>query len=363
MRTNKLIVYFGCLICCFGCEVVSTDETASTKENETQEEVPSPQLELEVLQSFVTDTNEHFRGLEIKNGTAYIAGSLGSIYTIKLDSAKLNLLYKAEGRHLRDIDVLPNGDILALAITEPAQILLKEAESDSFKVVHQNEDTLAFLDGIDFWNDKEGIAFGDPLNNYPYFLMTGDGGHSWHRLPREVFTDGIEEFAGFAASGTSLVCLDDGKFITGLGNETAKVLLMSEMGEKLILQDIPYHVQPEGTGIYSMAFKNKLNGAAVGGHWQNITCDSSKVYTSDGGKTWHLSTGIQEYRSCVTYFKDDIYISTGTTGTDISYDGGKSWQLLDTIGYNAIAFQEDGTGVAVGSYGIIHLLELSLTQK
>ena len=46
-------------------------------------------------------------------------------------------------------------------------------------------------------------------------------------------------------------------------------------------------------------------------------------------------------------------MSTGTSGTDISYNGGKSWSLLDSIGFNAIKINSDLIGIAVGSFGRI----------
>ena len=111
-------------------------------------------------------------------------------------------------------------------------------------------------------------------------------------------------------------------------------------------------------GIYSIAFKDALNGVAVGGNWENPDCDSSKIYTNNGGQAWYLSKGLQHFRSCVTYVQDDTYISTGTSGTDISYDGGKSWVLLDSVGFNAILFNEQLKGIAVGSFGRISGVEL-----
>ncbi|CAG5078050.1 hypothetical protein CRYO30217_00556 [Parvicella tangerina] len=338
-----------------GC-AENTDHTASTKKGSESPE--QQELNLTVTHSFVTDTNEHYRGLEIHDKVAVIGGSQGNIlvYDFKLDS--LRIFFTAEGIHIRDIDKISDGSHTALGITQPAQILFRDMPSDSFIVVFEGKDSLMFLDGIDFWENEYGIAFGDPIDGYPLVLFRELYDKTWSRVKEVDFPKEASNYAGFAASGTSIKCLPNGVAIIGLGNETAKVLRTPDYGMTWDLIDVPFHKEPNGTGIYSMAFKDSLNGVAVGGHWQNVTCDSSKIYTTDGGLSWHLSEGVQEYRSCVTYYKDDVYISTGTTGTDISYDGGKSWQLLDTIGYNAIAFQKDGTGIAVGSYGRITLLEL-----
>lgn len=354
MKINNLL--WVCAILLVGC-AENVDNTSTTKVG--NESLEQQELSWKVTHSFVTDTNEHYRGLDIKNGIAYVAGSKGGIYTIDLSTQEIKQLFLAEGRHLRDIDVLENGSIVALAITEPAEILLKESNSEEFQVVYTGEDSL-FLDGISFLNSDFGMAFGDPIKGMPTTVMTPTGGYSWVRnTDATSFPSTSEKYAGFAASGTSIVFLAENTILIGLGSETAKILRSTTLGFEWELIDVPYHSEPGGSGIYSMAFKDSLNGVAVGGHWQNVTCDSSKIYTTDGGLTWQLSKGVQEYRSCVTYFNNDIYISTGTTGTDISYDGGKNWQLLDTIGYNAIAFREDGTGIAVGSYGQIDLLELT----
>jgi photosystem II stability/assembly factor-like uncharacterized protein len=345
------IVLLGLLSCEQGETPNANPESSPNSEKEVS-------VHIDILASNITDTLEHFRGLDISGDVAIIGGSLGNVYKYQLKAGSLTLLGAHPGRHLRDIDILDNGNILALAITEPAEILLKDASSDTFEVVFHDPDTLAFLDGIDFWGNAIGLAFGDPNGGYPYFLITYDGGQTWNRFPKESFPEELNDYAGFAASGTSLKCLTSGPAIIGLGNETGKVLRMNDLGKTWSLIDVPYHQEPQGSGIYSLCFKDDLNGVAVGGHWQNVTCDSSKLYTTDGGSTWHLGSGIQEYRSCVTYFKDNIYLSTGTTGTDISYDGGMSWELLDTIGYNAIAFTEEGIGVGVSNFGIVNLLEL-----
>lgn len=350
--TNLLLLIIGLSGC---TESASTNYSKSSDENKS---LIKSTLRMEITNSFVTDTNEHYRGLEVNDQAAIIGGSLGNIFVYKFADDEIRSFFSMEGSHIRDIDELSNGSHTALAITQPAQIWYRDTPSDYFVVVFEGSDSLMFLDGIDFWEDQRGIAFGDPIDGYPLVLYRELYDKKWSRLNEDRFPKEACDYAGFAASGTSVNCLANGVAVIGLGNETAKVLRSENWGNDWSLIDVPFHKEPNGTGIYSIAFKDTLSGVAVGGHWQNVTCDSSKVYTEDGGLTWHLSSGIQEYRSCVTYYKDDIYISTGTTGTDISFDGGKSWQLLDTIGYNAIAFREDGLGAAVGNFGKIDIIKL-----
>ena len=47
-----------------------------------------------------------------------------------------------------------------------------------------------------------------------------------------------------------------------------------------------------------------------------------------------------------------MFIVTGTSGSDFSVDGGKSWKQFDSASYNAMSFVADA-GWAVGPNGAI----------
>jgi hypothetical protein len=72
--------------------------------------------------------------------------------------------------------------------------------------------------------------------------------------------------------------------------------------------------------------------------------------TNDGGKAWTVPAGPAPggYRSAVTC--DSVCIATGTSGSDLSTDGGKSWRSFEG-GFNAI-----GGSFAVGTKGGIATL-------
>jgi photosystem II stability/assembly factor-like uncharacterized protein len=60
------------------------------------------------------------------------------------------------------------------------------------------------------------------------------------------------------------------------------------------------------------------------------------------------------FRSAVAYVADrKLWIATGTSGSDISFDGGKSWRQFDSAAYNALAFVSSKAGWAVGPKGAI----------
>ena len=85
-----------------------------------------------------------------------------------------------------------------------------------------------------------------------------------------------------------------------------------------------------------MAFSNDSIGIIVGGDYVDSTNSTrNAAYTTDGGLTWHLPYPTPAgYRSCVAFSDSEtVAIATGRSGTDISYDAGKSWQTLSIQGY------------------------------
>ena len=303
------------------------------------------------------DTVVHYRGLHQLGNTFFISGTEGKILikTFQLEQIEL---FQAKYTDLRDIHVLSDSSILVMGIASPGHIWKIKKGEKAWRKVYSNMDSLVFMDGMDFWNDSVGLVYGDPLSGFHFILKTIDGGENWSRIPQENIPENLEIEAGFAASGTGIVCKENGIAYIGLGGNKARVLISKDFGDNWSIVETPLLHGSGSKGIYSIAFKDELNGVAVGGNWENPECDSSKVYTNNGGQTWYLSEGIQDFRSCVTYIQDDTYISTGTSGTDVSYNGGKSWTLLDSVGFNAIKINPDRRGVAVGSYGRIAEVEL-----
>jgi len=314
-------------------------------------------LSLSVKSLNTNDTLAHYRGLHQLGNAFFISGTEGKILikTFQLEQIEL---FQAKYTDLRDIHVLSDSSILVMGIASPGHIWKIKKGETAWSKVYSNMDSLVFMDGMDFWNDSVGLVYGDPLSGYHFILKTTNGGETWSCISSENIPKNLEIEAGFAASGTGIVCEENGTAYIGLGGDKARVLISTDYGDNWSVVETPLLHGAGAKGIYSIAFKDALNGVAVGGNWENPDCDSSKIYTNNGGQTWYLSEGIQDFRSCVTYFQDDTYISTGTSGTDISYDGGKSWTLLDSVGFNAIKINPDRRGVAVGSYGRIAEVEL-----
>ena len=98
----------------------------------------------------------------------------------------------------------------------------------------------------------------------------------------------------------------------------------------------------------------------VGGDYQNLTgTDRNAAWTSDGGATWHPAAENPPagFRECAVFLSPgspDLLLTVGPSGSDISRDGGRTWTVVDSIGFHAVSFLTDeGTGWAVGSEGRI----------
>jgi hypothetical protein len=69
-------------------------------------------------------------------------------------------------------------------------------------------------------------------------------------------------------------------------------------------------------------------------------------YTTDGGKHWLAPHAPPHgYRSCVEYITKDKLITCGTTGVDISTDGGKNWKLISKEGFHVCRKSKNGSAV------------------
>lgn len=113
------------------------------------------------------------------------------------------------------------------------------------------------------------------------------------------------------------------------------------------------------SGIFSIAFKNDMQGVIVGGIYDQPELNSNiAAFTIDGGKNWHSSEIMpKEYRSCVQNIskKDrDFFFAIGKTGCDFSADAGVNWSFLNETGFYTLrSVPGKFEGYAAGSKGRI----------
>jgi photosystem II stability/assembly factor-like uncharacterized protein len=216
-----------------------------------------------------------------------------------------------------------------------------------------NPDPKGFFDALAFWDARRGIALGDPVGGRFVVLTTEDSGERWQRqqTPPARAAEGA-----FAASNTCLIV--GGKreawFGTG-GPGAARVFHSHDSGRTWTVASTPIRNDTASAGIFSLAFSDGRHGIAVGGDYNKPAGNLHNIaVTADGGRTWTEPAGVRPagFRSAVAFLPDRrIWIVVGTSGSDFSRDNGKNWTSFDTGAYNAVSFEPNGAGWAVGPSG------------
>ena len=214
-----------------------------------------------------------------------------------------------------------------------------------------NPDPQGFFDAIAFWDAQHGIVVGDPIDGRAEILTTDDGGTTWQRRspPAAVANEG-----SFAASNTCLTLLGnrDAWFATG-GPGAARVFHSQDRGRSWTVATTPIRHDGASAGIFSLAFRDARHGIAAGGDYaKDKEARGNLALTSDGGRTWVVPKGAgpRGFRSAAAWAGGDVVIVTGSSGSEISRDGGNTWQGFDDGAYHALSFAA-GTGWAVGPEG------------
>ena len=219
----------------------------------------------------------------------------------------------------------------------------------------------SFFDAIQFWDAKHGIAMSDPVDGRFLIVTTDDGGDSWQEMPAAGMPPALQGEGGFAASGTCLIVTGerDAWLVSG-GAVVARLYHSSDRGRTWTVRDTPLRAGVASAGIFSVAFRDPGHGVIAGGDYQQPTLRGRNLaVTADGGVTWTLADSASSpagYRSAVAYLpgtKGTRLVAVGLTGTDVSRDGGATWESVDSVAYNSVAFAADGSGWAVGPKGRI----------
>jgi len=236
---------------------------------------------------------------------------------------------------------------------DKSQIYKTRDGGATWKRQFTNPDTKGFLDAIAFWDARHGMVLGDPVDGAFSIFTTDDGGENWTRKtgPAAVANEGA-----FAASNTCLTVRGKQEAWFGSGGVGgARVFHTKDGGRTWTISASGIRNDSASAGIFSVAFMNGKTGIAVGGDYAKDKEDRLNAARSDSaGATWGAATGPKGFRSAVAYVpKRKLWIAAGTSGSDVSTDGGKTWKTFDTGSFNAISFTTDGTGWAAGAGGRI----------
>ena len=322
------------------------------------------------------------------------SGTTASLRGISVVSDRVAWASGTAGTFLRTLDggstwitgVVPGAEKLDFrgvqAFSEQSAILMSSGEGElsaiyatedagaHWTVLLHNPDPKGFFDSIAFMDIRHGIVFGDPVGGRFVLLKTQDGGKTWTRggFPASLAGEGA-----FAASNTALVVLGRNAWVATGGLGGSRVGRFSASGADCCkMTQVPIRHDADGAGVFSLAFADTpfadtQRGVAVGGDYSKAADSAHNIaVTSDGGQTWREPTGTHPrgYRSAVLWIlQTKLWVSTGTTGSEISRDNGQAWIAFDDGAFNALAAGPSGACWAVGPKGRIAKLAFNGPSK
>ena len=296
------------------------------------------------------------RGLCVVNDKIIWASGSNGMVAKSIDSGKNWTWIQVPGfeqADFRDIEAFDTATAIIMAIAEPAYILKTHDGGNNWQKVFVDNRKGMFLDAMEFWNEESGIVIGDPINGKIFVARTFDGGDSWQPLPENNLPQGATGEAMFASSGSNIraISLSEAAFVTG-GTKARIFIRDTKVG-------LPLQQGKETTGANALAvYKNKSRKPAkkmiaVGGDFaaDTITLQNCAL-SSDGGKTWfNPQTAPHGYRSCVEYITEKKLVTCGTSGVDISTDGGLNWQLISNESFHVCKKAKNGKGIFLAGKG------------
>jgi photosystem II stability/assembly factor-like uncharacterized protein len=307
------------------------------------------------IEPLSSGTKSSFRGLSVVNdGVIWVSGSNGTIGKSNDGGVTWEWITVKgfENRDFRDIEAFDKDCAIIMAISEPAHILKTVDGGKTWKVVFSDSTKGMFLDAMDFFNNRNGVVVGDPVDGKVFLAYTKNKGDSWtkfngERKQRRWVTNDGEAF--FASSGTNIRYLKKGSYRLVSGGKSAR--LFDETGDHAL----PIVQGKESTGANSIAiYRNQF--AVVGGDYTNDK-DTTRncIITTDGGRNWVVPrTTTHGYRSCVIYLNSEQLVTCGSSGVDISMDGGLNWKLITPEGFHVCQQAKKGKSVFLaGSNGKI----------
>lgn len=336
-------------------------------------------------------TKTSIRGLSVVDDKIFWASGSNGMVARTTDGGKTIEWQQVKGyekRDFRDVEAFDSNTALIMGVDWPALILKTKDGGKNWYTVFEDSTKGMFLDAMDFdggYTTKEirhypsnqhpqivirdigdtfgkiyephscstGIVIGDPINGKPFIAISGDDGETWDRFDKDeemqkLITPFSNGEAFFASSGTNIKLT---KF-----NDWSPPYFVSGGTHSRLIDFYFQHPLPlpilqgkESTGANSIDINAKTKkGIVVGGDFVNDKDTTQNCILIDFTKDIsfsHPQTPPHGYRSCVIYLDEHHLVTCGTSGIDISKDGGNHWQLISNESFHVVQKAKNGNAV------------------
>lgn len=288
--------------------------------------------------------NISIRGLSVvSDNIVWLSGSKGTVALSTNGGRQWNIMQVKgyEQRDFRDIEAFDANTALIMAVDTPAIILKTTNGGKDWKTVYENKTPGMFLDAMEFWNEMSGIVVGDPIHGKIFIARTFDGGDHWRGLPDAYYPTAENGEAMFAASGSNVAKLNRQEAVFVTGGSLSRLFIRDQKIQLPLLQG------QSTTGANAVAVWKEKNLVVVGGDYARDTLRTGNcAISNDKGKTFVTPvTPPWGYRSSVAYIHAKKLVCCGTSGVDVSEDGGINWRNIAATGYHVVKKAKKGNAV------------------
>lgn len=247
-----------------------------------------------------------------------------------------------EQRDFRSIHAWNDKEAVIAAVAAPAIVLKTKDGGANWNIVTEIIDSNMFLDAIHFKDEENGWIVGDPIDNTIFLLHTKDKGATWQEVGIDYFKSEVKHGeAFFASSGTNMAHTKNALFMVSGG-------MASRLWINGTPTDIPFIQGGKSTGANSIAISpDEKKLIIVGGDFtkdsmrkDNYLCLQQK--TIKGNLQWQRPSKYQNpngYRSCVEFIDNNLVVACGTSGVDVSKNGGQNWTLISNQSFHVVQHQ------------------------
>lgn len=255
----------------------------------------------------------------------------------------------------RDVHPISDKEAIVLSAGEGklSQVFYFHEESGWGRVFQMNHE-LGFIDAVQFWENGQGLVYGDAIDSLAYILKTTDFGRSWNRIPTAPLAN--EGEGGFASSGSNILMGEEGKAWIATGaNGSARVFYTADYGRSWEVKNTPM-TTGEFAGLTAIK-KSKGKLWITGGDLGISDSVLENVYFSDdNGGNWKALPSHQTlgsfYGMAVTNYLDNEYVLVcGPNGAEIWLGDQEKWQILSEEDIWTATFIDSRTALMAGRDG------------